>query len=389
MTSARPSPPPSPDGAAPPSPAPVSAQERALLPDALRGFALVGIALINVQDFAGFAVWEQTGLSRAAQVLTDVFFNGKSVALFAMLFGWGAAGIYRRHGLGVYVRRHALLLLIGTLHFLLLWHGDIIAGYAVSGLLFLLLLRVRSAGALLAWAWALFGLNALAYLASGLGGSAQMGTRQLFDPLSPTATYLDALTHRWDDLPYMSLSHLFLASFALPLFAFGGWAARVGLLERPAEHRPLLLRLAALGLSLGTLLGLGLAYLNTLDTGRAEGLSEAMRVISGLPMAFGYVGAFGLLSLRPQPPAALVVLARSGRLALTHYLTQSLVLTLVFYPYTFGLYGRVNAAGAVLVALALALLQIALSGPYLARYGRGPLETLLRWGVYGRRRTAR
>ena len=65
------------------------------------------------------------------------------------------------------------------------------------------------------------------------------------------------------------------------------------------------------------------------------------------------------------------------------------MLTLVFYPYTFGLYGRVNAAGAVLVALALALLQIALSGPYLARYGRGPLETLLRWGVYGRRRTAR
>ena len=131
-----------------------------------------------------------------------------------------------------------------------------------------------------------------------------MGTRQLFDPLSPTATYLDALAHRWDDLPYMSLSHLFLASFALPLFAFGGWATRVGLLERPAEHRPLLLRLAALGLSLGTLLGLGLAYLNTLDTGRAEGLSEAMRVISGLPMAFGYVGAFGLLSAVAAAPAS-------------------------------------------------------------------------------------
>ncbi|MCY1703061.1 DUF418 domain-containing protein [Deinococcus sp. SL84] len=60
------------------------------------------------------------------------------------------------------------------------------------------------------------------------------------------------------------------------------------------------------------------------------------------------------------------------------------MLTLIFYPYTFGLYGQVHAAAAVGTALLLALAQIAFSAWYLRRYGRGPLESLLRWAVYGR-----
>ncbi|MFC6591605.1 hypothetical protein ACFP81_05970 [Deinococcus lacus] len=67
----------------------LAVQERALLPDALRGFALLGILLINVQDFAGFQVWTQAGLDRGVQILTDIFFNGRSISLFALLFGWG------------------------------------------------------------------------------------------------------------------------------------------------------------------------------------------------------------------------------------------------------------------------------------------------------------
>ncbi|GHG02546.1 hypothetical protein GCM10017783_13590 [Deinococcus piscis] len=366
-------------------PAPVAAQDRALLPDALRGFALLGIALINVQDFSGFRVWEQQGLDRAVQVVTDVLFNGKAVALFAMLFGWGAAGLWERHGLGLYVRRHLLLLVIGLAHFALLWHGDIIGGYAVSAVIFILLLR-RPTGALLKWAWGLYLLSALNYVAGYSLYKVTPGSRISFSPdFAPHQSYASILADRIAELPSQLGSGLFLASFTIPLFAFGAWAYRSGLLSRPAEHRPLLRRLLAWGFGLGLPLGLGLAYLNTLDTEQAGMLSEGLRVISGLPVAFGYVGLFGLLSLRPRVPAALTALARSGRLALTHYITQSLVLTLIFYPYTFGLYGQVGAAAAVGMALLLALAQIALSRWYLRRYGRGPLESLLRWAVYGRR----
>ncbi len=371
---------------APPAaaPAPVAPQNRALLPDALRGLALVGIALINVQDFAGFRVWEQQGLDRAVQVLTDLLFNGKSVALFAMLFGWGAAGLWERHGLRLYLRRHLLLLLIGLAHFTLLWHGDIIAGYAVSAFVFILLLR-RPTGALLKWAWGLYLLGAFNYVAGFSLYNTVPGSRDLFSPdFAPHQSYASILADRFSQLPEQLGSELFLVSFTLPFFAFGAWAYRTGLLSRPAEHRPLLRRLLGWGLGLGLPLGLVLAYLNTLDTEQAGLLSEGFRVISGLPLAFGYVGLFGLLSLRPRVPAFLTALARSGRLALTHYLTQSLILTLIFYPYTFHLYGQVHAAAAVGVALLLALAQVAFSGWYLQRFSRGPLETLLRWAVYRR-----
>lgn len=362
------------------------AADRALLPDALRGFALLGIALINVQDFANFRVWEQQGLDRAVQIVTDVLFNGKSITLFAMLFGWGAAGLWERHGLGLYIRRHLLLLLIGLTHFVLLWHGDIIAGYAVTAFFFLLLLRLRSQRAMLGWAWGLFALSVLNYVGGfGMYDSAPGSREQFMDTFEQGQSYLSIMAERFGDLPSQLGGELFLMSLTMPLFAFGGWAYRSGLLSRPADHAPLLRRLAVWGLGLGLPLGAVLAYLNTLDTLQMGLLSEGFRMISGLPMAFGYVGLFGLLGLRPRIPAALLALAQSGRLALTHYITQSLVLTFIFYPYTFALNEQVSAAPAVATALILALTQIVFSRWYLTRYGRGPLESLLRWAVYGRR----
>lgn len=374
-----------PPDAAPSVHAPVAAQDRALLPDALRGFALLGIALINVQDFAGFRMWEQQGLDRAVQVMTDVLFNGKSITLFAMLFGWGAAGLWERHGAALYIRRHLLLLVIGLLHFALLWHGDIIAGYAVGAFIFMLLLRFR-ATALLRWAWGLYLLGVLNYVAGYGMFSTTPGSRQLFsETFAPGQSYASMLQARLAEVPEQVLSGVWLASITLPLFAFGGWAYRSGLLTRPAEHLPLLRRLLGWGLGLGIPLSLGLAYLNTVDTEQAGLLSEGMRLISGLPMAFGYVGLFGLAVVQRPGLPALQALSNSGRLALTHYISQSIVLTSIFYPYTFDLRGHVGAAAAVGTALVLALAQIALSRLYLARYGRGPLESLLRWAVYGRR----
>lgn len=102
---------------APPAPEPARdtgpVRDRALLPDVLRGVALLGILIVNMQDFAGFLEWQQVGVDRAAQVVTDVFANGRFISIFAMLFGWGAAGILARRGAGVFLRRHAALLVVG------------------------------------------------------------------------------------------------------------------------------------------------------------------------------------------------------------------------------------------------------------------------------------
>ena len=142
MTAPAPLPPDAEAPAAPPRRGPQ--QERSPLPDVLRGVALLGILVVNMQDFAGFREWQQVGLDRAAQVLTDVLFNGRFISIFAMLFGWGAAGLLARQGAGLFLRRHLALLAVGSLHFVLVWHGDIIATYAVVGLVLLAALRLRT-----------------------------------------------------------------------------------------------------------------------------------------------------------------------------------------------------------------------------------------------------
>ncbi|MFD1731987.1 hypothetical protein ACFSC4_14455 [Deinococcus malanensis] len=94
---------PDPTASLPADVAPVPAEhgpvrERSALPDVLRGMALTGILVVNMQDFAGFLEWQQHGLDNVVQVVTDVLANGRFISIFAMLFGWGAAGLLARQG---------------------------------------------------------------------------------------------------------------------------------------------------------------------------------------------------------------------------------------------------------------------------------------------------
>lgn len=133
---------------------PIAATERIAVLDVLRGFALLGILLMNIEGFVGpldLAVtgvdphWH--GLDRVVDALTYVFVQGKFYTLFSLLFGMGFAVMAQRAQqaqrpfLGMYLRRSAGLLVIGLAHAVLLWSGDVLVTYA---LLALLLLATRS-----------------------------------------------------------------------------------------------------------------------------------------------------------------------------------------------------------------------------------------------------
>ncbi|MBB5236211.1 DUF418 domain-containing protein [Deinococcus budaensis] len=365
-------------------PRPVGARERSPLPDVLRGLALLGILIVNVQDFAGFREWTQTGVDRAVQAVTDTLLNGRSISLFAMLFGWGAAGLLARHGAGRLVRRLAVLLALGTAHHLLVWHGDIISNYALLSLALLLTVRMSArsltglAGVLGAY-W--LGLGVLA------GVAALGSTRTRFaglPDLAPGMSYLEVVSRRaatfGEDLWGGSLYN---GPWLIALFCLGAAAQRSGLLIRPQEHRPLLRRLAVGGLGLGLPLGLLLAWLNTQGSLAAGLLAIPVRMGGGLASALGYVGVLGLLASRGRL-GPLRAFAASGRVALSNYIAQSLVMTGVFYPYAGAQFGRWGAAAAVGLALLVGLAQLPLSAWVLRRFGSGPLETLTRRLVYGR-----
>ncbi|MCP2015333.1 uncharacterized protein L1280_002495 [Deinococcus sp. HSC-46F16] len=380
---AEPTPTPAPESG---PPQPVTVRDRSPLPDVLRGLALLGILIVNVQDFAGFREWTQTGVDRAVQVVTDMFFNGRSISLFAMLFGWGAAGLLTRHGSGLLTRRLLVLLGLGTLHGVLVWHGDIISNYALLALVLLVTVRL-SARALLGLAGVLgvYWLGSGVLLALAYQNSPRLRTAGLPD-LTAGMTYAQVVAGRaatfLDDLIGGSLYN---GPWLIALFLLGAAAQRSGLLTRPHEHRPLLRRLAVWGLGLGLPLGGLLAWLNTQPSLAAGLIAIPVRMGGGLASALGYVGVVGLLAVQGRL-GPLRAFAASGHVALTNYILQSLVMTTVFYPYAGGQFGRWGAAPAVLLALGVTLAQIPLSQWMLRTWGSGPLEELVRTLVYGGRR---
>ncbi|WP_221089303.1 DUF418 domain-containing protein [Deinococcus aquaedulcis] len=378
-------------------------QARSPLPDVLRGVALLGILIVNMQDFAGFLEWQQRGVDRAAQVLTDVLANGRFISIFAMLFGWGAAGLLARQGVGTFLRRHLVLLAVGAVHYVLVWHGDIISNYATLALA-LLLTAALSARALVVLAGVLgtwwLGVGLLdAVAASGRTGPRFTG----LPALEPT--YLGNVADRAGEFwPLLLSGNVYNGTWLLALFCLGAAAQRTGLLTHPQDHRPLLRRLAVVGLPLGLVLGAALAYLNTRGDQATGFLAVPVRMGGGLAGALGYVGLIGLLAASNRL-GPLLHFAASGRMAMTNYLMQSVLMTSFFYPYAgaqgFGWVGQGlpgqgdafpyaggfvgwGAASALLLALTLGLCQLPLSAVWLSRFRQGPMEALVRRLVYGR-----
>ena len=353
--------------------------ERAALPDVLRGLALLGILCVNAQDFAGYAEWTQRGADRGAQIVIDVLLNGKFISVFAMLFGAGAFTLLERGSRGLLLRRLAVLLGVGALHYVLVWHGDIIANYAVVGAALILLERARPQ--LLVLVGALSGVGWVLSFVGTLGNL--VGLRQLPAVVSAGQTYLDITVARAHQvLPALGSVVGFDGFWLLALFCFGGALYRSGVLWWPQQHRPALKWLLTGGTLIGLPLGLLLAFFNTQSAFSAEVWGLLARLVGGLALALAYIGGVGLLTASGKL-GWLRWFAASGRLALSNYLAQSLIMTSLFYPYGLNLYGQWGALPALLTALALGLAQVWASNLYLRRFSVGPAEWLIRKLVYG------
>ena len=132
-----------------PEPMPTSAKERYAVLDALRGLALLGIALAN---FPEFGLWtflsaeQQTALPTAevdrwVRFAQYMLVDGKFYTIFSLLFGVGFSLILMRHSRTLFIRRMLILVAIGFLHLMFVWNGDILLLYAVGGLLLTLFVR--------------------------------------------------------------------------------------------------------------------------------------------------------------------------------------------------------------------------------------------------------
>jgi uncharacterized protein len=384
-----------------PAPASPASAVRQAFPDRLRGLALLGIVVVNA-PFLGISASGFTGASTAtpwdwwAAFAVAALAQGKFYLLFAFLFGYSAAFILKDGGPAhrrVYRRRLGGLALIGLLHASLFFVGDILLSYAALGLALPLLLtrsdRVVTGAAVVTGALATLWLALLAWAASGLGAAEPMAEMVRLDEALAGGSFTSVVWARLAALPTVLVTLATLNwGYTLCAFCLGLLAARKRFLADPAARAGLWRRFVAVGIGLGLPLQCLAAYWAVGDLnaggmgGTATGLAGIALGFATAPvLALGYLGAMGMALVRW--PGAFGWAEAAGRMSLTLYVGESVLLSWLFGGHGLGLYGQWGAAAvtalAVLVWLGLELAARA----WLARRQQGPLEALL--GAWSRR----
>lgn len=379
--------------------------------DALRGLAVIGIALMNVIAFAMPAnaylnprVWGGTGvLETTLWALGFVFVEDKFRALFAMMFGAGVAillGKETPHPLASHYARMAVLLAIGLAHAVLLANNDVLRIYAVCGLLLPIAVNwpvkwlVWAAGLLLAGQVAVSGYVAWGWLhywyqyASGLpvdsgahdlaertyGGHPETIARAL---AQGAESFAERLARRTTDLWMQARFVVASMPSALAAMLLGMALWRSGLLAGKWDApRALQLARKCAFASLPVLVALA-AW--DIASGFDPIVTAANAIVLSAPfdvvLAVGYAAlAMALLGGVLKGRAITCRLAAVGRLALTNYLATSLIYAAIFADWGLGLFGAVSRGGALLLALVPIVAMLLWSPPWLAHFCQGPAE---------------
>lgn len=326
--------------------------------------------------------------------------DGKFYALFSLLFGAGFAlqleRLARRgqDGLRIYRRRVLVLLSIGLVHYFLIWDGDILVLYALLGLTLPLFHRWRDAAVLFA-AFLLIFVVPFAGIAlfKALGWPPDAGLYQLAFAIGErfgidqSPEYVLTWMQRSDlrawlawiaGGPWFSLG-LRLESWRIPkvlgIMLVGLWVGRRLATGTLFDDRRLLWQVLVGGLAIG--LPASAVYAWTPGLGQASWPS----LVGTVPLALAYAAAFALAW--PHARKWLGVFAAPGRMALTNYLTHSVMGVLVFYGIGFGLVGRLSYAETYAYVVCLFAAQMLFSHWWLSRHAQGPMEALWRRWTYG------
>ncbi len=417
--------------------APVAEAERIDSVDTLRGFALLGILVMNIYFFAlpgavyfDPRVWGGAeGVNLWTWFATHVFFEQKFMSIFSMLFGAGVVLMFdraRRRGSGfgrIWFRRCFWLLMIGMVHAYIFWYGDILFTYAVCGLL-IYFFRRFSPRALVITGIVL--MLVVIPLSSGLGlfMSFMRDTAQKAEALEAEGQDLDAMQQSmldsWTEMkkeyyptpeqlqeevdlyssgPYgeifadrfpVVLNMQLVAGIINVYWHVGGlMLIGMGLMKSGVFSADRSSRFYRGMIFWGYGLGLPLSVWSVVDLKAHEfdfihtfSLGGHYNLVAGFLVSLGHVGLVMLVCKAGLFTALRSRLAAVGRMALTNYLMHTLICTFLFYGYGLGLFGRVNRFPLMGVVLAIWVIQLAICRPWLERFRFGPAEWLWRSLTY-------
>jgi uncharacterized protein len=375
--------------------------------DALRGAALSGILLVNIQSYLygainpiGFLETGASALDRIAHFITATFVAGKFMPLFGMLFGAGFSLLYAKLKTTVadpraaYRRRLVFLFLFGIGHGLLFYFADITHAYALAGFV-LLLYADRDvafiARATLAW-WVFAAVWTLLLIVPSIGASSSVPVEWIEEArlnfeASVRLGYLDQWPLRAGLFAWQVQANLLALPSVVALMMTGVLAHRSGWLED--LDNPAWSRAATLGLAVGLPAALGYGIWSSSHASLEENilLPAWVLVLQFLGPALSIF--YAVVFLRRAPAVVVDWLAPAGRMPLTNYLLQSVAMGALLSGWGFALGISAGYAEVSVLALGVFALQVFLSRWWLARHAQGPLEAAWRaWTYHGLKRAA-
>ena len=368
------------------------------LVDAIRGFALLGIVLVNIHYFAVSSAdgWFAADIgefeNQAGGFLTSSFFLAKFYLLFSFLFGYSSTYVVKGtpENKRRWLKRSWLLIGFGFLHAVFLFQGDILFVYGVLGLV-LWTFMFRKDSTIRGWAIALYVITAVgmffvtvaAFLADMFEPLSKQDflTSSQLDELMVGGSFLDQALARFE-LWATILPGIFILQGPLVFVAFliGLMAGRKSALSTENFSKSTANKLAGFGLGIGIPLQLLAAaamvwaFTNEFLSFGIFMVSLAVIFLTGGLVSAGIIGVIGKLMLSGK---SLELLASSGKNSLSIYLGQSLVLVAIFSGWGLGLFGQTSLLINLLIGFSVWLV-LSLLAVINTRAGRkGPMEVVL------------
>lgn len=392
---------------------PTAPSERILSIDVLRGFAVLGILIMNIQSFSMIkaayinpeAYGDLMGINKWIWIVSHFLADEKFMSIFSILFGAGIIMLWQRSvGKGlkagpIHYRRNFWLLVFGLLHAYLIWYGDILVSYSLCAFL-VYVFRKQKPKTLIIISISFFIIPVLIQLFAGYTL-----------PLWPKADYNDNLQswlpaadiiqkeiramqgswnmvmeQRFGDAFFMQTFLFFYQSFwrVVSMMLLGMALYKWGILSA-SRSRKFYSRMFFIGLIVGYAIVAYGIYSNfeaqwTVEYSMFFGTQ--FNYFGSVGVAMGYIGLIMLISKSDFFKGFKRVLSAVGKMAFTNYILMSVICTLIFYGYGLGYYGEIDRVHQSLIVAGIWLIILSISPIWLKYYKYGPIEWLWRGLTY-------
>lgn len=372
------------------------AKQRIFSIDALRGFSLLGILLMNILTFAypyqiinPFEFFQhQDG---AWFKISSLFIIASFYPIFAFLFGYGLSIMYQNSldkGLNYYpmiTRRLLFLLLLGIIHGVFIFYGDILSTYALLGLIAIIFVRLKPQFTLVALSIGI-GIFVLLYLLPMIllkdvtQIESFVGLQEL-ERVNNILSSADIVSIIGFNLKYfgMNIANAILVGpfTILPIMLFGIYAHQINWFNKIKQHKNLYMVIGVVVL----ILGLAIKMIQIVLEGSVT--SQLMsQMIGGPIVALSYIMFFVILCEDQTARKISTPLQSIGKLSLTTYISQSIICIIIFYGVGLNYYGKLPVLNIYIIGIVIYFVQLIVSYLYLMKFKQGPLEKLWRKVTY-------